>query len=371
MSFVILYVYDNGKKVVNSNYYVGAVPHPYLSYINKPGVHFKKNDDKALFNHQAGIFDYGFYENGLKINYFGDLINPDTEKFFENNNQKPYKILIVGGSTAGQPWSHLLEDRINKSKMNAMVINQGTGGYTSQENMIKLLISGFHYEPDLVIAYLPINDIYWAAHNKKFRRDYTHFRIPYTINVNSNKVLEPEYKLSQFPMTIRLYQFLNYKKEFENYEKSLSFTTLNVKNSISGELTMDEEIFKKTLNALWENTEIMSLVTKKRGKKFLLITQKVFKTNNDFYTFMDNYVEKANQFLIEKAKQNNILTLEAQKSYDTHFNSNYEKYLKSHYQNLQIDFKKPLAYDSMHFTPTGLALFSEMLFQFGKKSQLF
>jgi lysophospholipase L1-like esterase len=72
-------------------------------------------------------------------------------------------ILTLGGSTTdgvnyGHSWPEELQKTINKRGQTATVINGGTGGYSTNQELIKLLRDGLTFLPDVVISYSGVND---------------------------------------------------------------------------------------------------------------------------------------------------------------------------------------------------------------------
>jgi len=170
--------------------------HPYKSYINKPGIIF--------------------YNNYVVNEYGHQVLQEDQDIAFKNKSNNEKRILFLGGSTTFQQWPFYFVEILNRKedKFHYKAINAGTGGYTSQENLIDLIISGFSYQPDMVVAYLPINDIYWSSFYEDFKRDYTHMRISLKI-IDNNKIDVPIKKIRKYPFFLSLIDIISYKKNIK------------------------------------------------------------------------------------------------------------------------------------------------------------
>lgn len=86
--------------------------------------------------------------------------------FSAGNQGKSYRILVIGNSTsdpycvAVKSWCELLRDICNKNGSNVEVISGGVIGYTSAQELIKLIRDGLWLTPDLVISFSGVNDVY-------------------------------------------------------------------------------------------------------------------------------------------------------------------------------------------------------------------
>lgn len=72
-------------------------------------------------------------------------------------------ILALGGSTTdpiqyGHSWPEELAKVIKGKGISATVINGGTGGYSTNQELLKLIRDGIEFGPDVVISYSGIND---------------------------------------------------------------------------------------------------------------------------------------------------------------------------------------------------------------------
>ena len=72
-------------------------------------------------------------------------------------------ILALGGSTTDgvkfpDSWPEQLARILDENKIEATVINGGIGGYTTSQDLFKLIRDGFEFQPDIVIEYGGVND---------------------------------------------------------------------------------------------------------------------------------------------------------------------------------------------------------------------
>lgn len=86
---------------------------------------------------------------------------------FEAGEMKgKYKVLVLGGSTSDpyympfKSWCEILRDTCARNGWNVEVICGGSKGYFSAQELLKLIRDGIWMEPDLVISYSGLNDIY-------------------------------------------------------------------------------------------------------------------------------------------------------------------------------------------------------------------
>ena len=340
----------------------GPVAHPYKSYINRPGTRYWNKDPNSIFRLERNTFDYGVLGAGTIVNEFGHQVLPsDIELTHRPKHEREFRILFLGGSTTFQPWPHLTADLLNRrtgQRNRFVAINAGTGGYTSQENAIDLLISGLSYDPDMVILYLPVNDIYWAAYYPSFKRDYTHMRIPLRVVPQTN-MAEPVFSLSPYPFTLKLIDWVNYNIKTRKYRGSIDVKSYTTTGTIeNGTLAMSSPNFNQTIDAVIENIRSMEALCNKRNIKFMLLTQKIFATSNPFYTFMDPYVLMAVDSIVVSPELSGVTMIEMQKEFPDDWSEVLVNQVRDDFPDTELRFDQGMAYDSMHFTPAALHLFA-------------
>lgn len=72
-------------------------------------------------------------------------------------------ILTLGGSTTdpvqyGRSWPEELHSLLQERRIPATVINGGTGGYSSNQELLKLIRDGLEFKPDIVVTFNGVND---------------------------------------------------------------------------------------------------------------------------------------------------------------------------------------------------------------------
>jgi lysophospholipase L1-like esterase len=72
-------------------------------------------------------------------------------------------VLALGGSTTDgvkfpDSWPEQLANILSDNNITATVINGGIGGYTTSQDLFKLIRDGFEFQPDIVIEYGGVND---------------------------------------------------------------------------------------------------------------------------------------------------------------------------------------------------------------------
>jgi hypothetical protein len=185
-------------------------PHPYKAYMYRPGSnhYWQKGASSMIFIKNGMPYDFGVLNDGIFFDVFGHGVLPeDADINHRVKKENEYRILFLGGSTTFQPWPFLTAEILSaQTSLEVRAISAGTGGYTSQENIIDLITSGFSYSPDMVISYLPINDILHPARWPSFRRDYSHFRTALTAEVKNPDTAKPENHILIYPFIFRLIQ---------------------------------------------------------------------------------------------------------------------------------------------------------------------
>ncbi len=327
--------------------------HPYKSYINKQGVKY--------------------HNNLTVVNDFGHQVLPEDIDIAKRPKEPyEYRILFLGGSTTFQPWSFYLSEILNAKHKDKKfkVINAGTGGYTSQENLIDLVVSGFSYQPDMVIAYLPINDIYWSALYPDFQRDYTHMRIPLKYKEVTSM---PEYNSHFYPFSLRLLDLYRYIQEYKEYLKKTDLMYYTTKQPVPYPNPPFYEgagaSFNQTVDALIDNIYNMKTLSEARGVKFVLITQKIFRSpygyypENKYVTIMDNFTFKAIKEIKSSEKLAGTDILEMQNKFPDQWDENSVKKVKEYFPEQNLNFSEKMAYDDMHFRDAALHLFAGIVYE--------
>ncbi|MES2905688.1 MAG: SGNH/GDSL hydrolase family protein [Pseudomonadota bacterium] len=343
--------------------------HPYKSYSYRTdgqGRYWVAGEKSMLYSLDGVEYDFGMIQGGIAFDQFGHGVLPDDLKISdEKKKQGEYRILFLGGSTTFQPWPYLVGDLLKRqTSKNIRVINAGTGGYTSQENIADLVTSGFVYQPDMIVAYLPINDIYHASRWPNFKRDYTHFRTALRFEMRNSTLTQPSFAaIWPWPFGVKLFQTLDYNKRMDAFIKNASlqeFTTVTPNADDLG-IRIDENSYKGTVLAVIDNIRSMKALAESRGIKFVLVTQRVFQTKTDFYTFIDKYVLDCIEKIKGAPELQGMQIVEMQKLFPDRFDDTATARVRADFPNEQMRFDQPMAYDSMHFSPASLYLFSSIL----------
>lgn len=126
-------------------------------------VHRRKPDEYVALDPHLG-YAHHFSESKIR-NLSRDYTWVDGFVIYRHSPdhlKKPI-ILTLGGSTTdginyGHSWPEELQRILNSKGITATVINGGTGGYSTNQELIKLLRDGLSFDPDIVISYSGVND---------------------------------------------------------------------------------------------------------------------------------------------------------------------------------------------------------------------
>jgi len=178
-----------------------VVPHPYLGYALRPSWDTPASDKQECHHNSLGF-------RGKETTY-----------------EKPagvFRIVTIGGSSVygmsessdSAVWSQRLEDHLNEARPSRRieVINGGTFGYNSFENLVNLEFRLMDFHPDLVLLYEAINDMRCALWNAggPVQNDNTQWRLPWPVDRPS--LLERKLEHSRTYLFWRYY-FTDYAAE--------------------------------------------------------------------------------------------------------------------------------------------------------------
>ncbi len=338
----------------------GSLPHPYKSYLYEPGGQaWKSSDPNTLYSKGGHTYDFGLFEQGIMFDIFGHGVLPEDKELYRVPKQTgEYRILFLGGSTTYQPWPFLTAAYMSRElNVSVKAISAGTGGYTSQENVADLVTSGSAYDADMIVAYLPINDIYHAARWPHFKRDYTHFRTAVTQVVSNEGETQPNRgDIWGFPFTLRFLQTILFNVNMRSYLAKANAAGLVTVKPGPDELGiwLDKESYEGTVEALIDNVLTMRHYAESRGKVFILLTQKIFKTDEPFYNFIDPYVRSAIARLTADVRLRGVAILDLDQLFPDPLGNTQIELVRSRFPGVNMNFAQPLAYDSMHFSPSSL-----------------
>ncbi|OGR34984.1 MAG: hypothetical protein A2051_10220 [Desulfovibrionales bacterium GWA2_65_9] len=316
------------------------VEHAYKSYILRPGQKIPARDGRII----------QINENGHMV-YAEDLDLATRPKA-----SGEVRMLFLGGSTTYQGWAFDVADLLNREsggKNTYKVINAGTGMYTSQENLIDLAICGFSYKPDLVVAYLPVNDVYWTASYPGFRRDYTHMRVPLKVGV---PLFERRHS---YPFTLRLAYTL--------YRNSHDLTWFAARGPFPAEDIVQRGSVPQlegVTAAVIENIQSMKALCEARGIPFVLITQKLFPTPNPSAKILDKATDEVIARIKQAKELRPIHLLDMAQAFPDVWDEASKARVRAAFPGREAEyggFGPPPSYDSMHFNPAGVLLFAAIV----------
>lgn len=168
------------------------------------------------------------------------------------NIERPV-IVALGGSTTdginyGHSWSEELSNLLRANGLRGTVINGGTGGYASSQELLKLIRDGLSFNPDIVISYSGINDrgSYSVAEHL--------FIHPYQLSMMKSLVASGSFPLLQ--NTTRL------AAEFAGLDSEINYSL-----GVASSMTLAER-FKM-------NVEMMQAVSTSQGALFYSFIQPV------------------------------------------------------------------------------------------------
>ena len=365
VEWLSLEIKENDFSAGPQNYNI--VAHPFRSYSINP------TDEKLWVNELHTIsgktYDFSLLETGTTINFYGHQTSPTSKDLhLKEKKQNEIRLFFVGGSTTYQPWPHLLGEKLNEKfkGYEFEIINAGAGGYTSVENTIDVVTTASAYEPDVIVAYLPINDIYWAlAYDNDFlAEDFSHMRKSLTWHGVSSA---PKHTSWQLPYPFSISYFLKFYKNSkltEFYEKhSLRHNVLVDGWSFDPTRITDEKI-KILYEILKRNIKTMHSYCHNNNCEFILLTQKIFKIGawqeSKYRQIAVNFGE-----MLENELGPQMLVINLQKIFPDNWNSFDMSYVREWYQsknkNIASSFHEYLSYDDMHFSPEALVLLAKTL----------
>ncbi|KAF0192537.1 MAG: hypothetical protein FD165_700 [Gammaproteobacteria bacterium] len=334
------------------------IEHPYKSYMNKPGEKF--------------------YDGIAMANEYGHLVLPQDQGISRIKKKSgEYRILFLGGSTTFQPWPFYTVELLNKrsttpERREYKAISASAGGYTSQENVIDLVISGFSYEPDMVVAYLPINDIFWLSFYPDFKRDYSHMRIPYRIKEGSGET-KPVYEPVGYPFILELVNRYKYKNALNGYLKKADLSYLTMKQPIpwpEPPTYRGYDIgYAQAVDALIDNIFNMKTLCEARHIKFILITQKLFRyphgyeSRNPFAELIDELTFDAIGKIRSSKRLEGTTIVEMQNKMPNEWGKESIRVAEEYFPDSKFDYTERMGYDDMHFNNAALHLFAALVYQ--------
>ena len=245
-------------------------------YLNKPNVGFLINFNKSVTTRIKDncqrmkthpILNYIHFHNS-KCKVFGSSKYDEYFIWYKKNeiskNKKKLLILTSGGSTTdgfyqhisnGYTWPYYLQ-KICEKEFNCQVINGGTGGYSTTQELLKLITYN-HLVPkiDYVISLNGINDIRTSR-----RTSGKNFKLhPYLTKVQY-EMLQEQIWVNQHKENIKIFpnilSFVNYTKfHNKNFNKLDLFDKKKNNKKEKDKLIMDLNnysiVWQKNINLMY------------------------------------------------------------------------------------------------------------------------
>lgn len=101
----------------------------------------------------------------LGYNFFNRDMDTDMPGFQKSGEEGAYKIVLLGGSTTDatlypfKSWGDFLYERFCENGYKVQIINGGCAGYSSAQELIKLIRDVIPMRPGIVINYTGVNDL--------------------------------------------------------------------------------------------------------------------------------------------------------------------------------------------------------------------
>lgn len=204
--------------------------HPFLPFLSKA------NDERVVTVYKPDIKDivtYSYHNNSLG---FRTLERP----YRKPENTK--RIITLGGSTTWEgstnetTWPAILEEKLNKYYENkgikVEVLNLAVDAGISEMSLNILNMFGVHYEPDLVISYDGVNDVWFSVYTSNILPDFSNYARAF-----DDKIVSVQYLLP--------------RKAFDSY--LISFISASIDRKFKLESYLPDQIWKQS-DALSDKT---------------------------------------------------------------------------------------------------------------------
>ncbi|MFX0199077.1 MAG: SGNH/GDSL hydrolase family protein [Candidatus Hodarchaeota archaeon] len=320
-----------------------------------------------------------FLQNTLNIKDSRLHINSHGFRADEITKAKPdgtYRIFVVGGSTVlcdKRPFDkthvRILERLLQQhyqNKIKIEVLNAGNSWHTTEHSIIKYLFKIKDFDPDLIILWHAVNDLYRSfaperlAH-RKFQSDYSHFLGPIA------NIVFKHFKdhARSWPTIIRHSLLLD--RIFILFEDRL-YSDLRKSNKLKA-IDISEfpslKSFERNLNSLIQ-------ILKNDQVKLILATQpflyheKLSEAERVMIWFPEFFC------IDENREYPNLKSMELGMNL---FNSVTEKIAEIHHIPLvdleaHVPKNRAFFYDDFHYTEKGNQLIAETLFEFIKNNKI-
>ena len=252
---------------------------PSIGYFYKVN-YFEVDGCQEMISHPF----YGYVHNNNSNCNIREGFSKGPFVYYNGFNPDNRSILVLGGSTTdgyfqhvsdGYTWPYFLQKLINEKKINYNVINGGTGGYNSDQELLKLIIDAknINSKIDYVISLNGINDIENYKHLNKKLTNKIHYFDKKLIDMFNEKIYIDQ-KLSKFRFLPNIIHTISYYKN-----KRID---LNSDFLIS---SFDEEYISTPASESWLfNVNAMNLVTKVIDANYKVFLQPTMGINGQIPT---------------------------------------------------------------------------------------
>jgi hypothetical protein len=111
------------------------------------------------------------------------------------------------------------------------------------------------------------------------------------------------------------------------------------------------------VQAVIDNIYDMKVLAHARGIPFVLLTQKIFPTEEQFDGYVRPYVLKAIETIVDSERLSDIPIIQMQNIFPDTVDKSMVSSIKKRFPEKSLNVNEALSYDSMHFSPLGLHVF--------------
>ncbi|WP_306258448.1 SGNH/GDSL hydrolase family protein [Pararhizobium sp. IMCC21322] len=244
-------------------------------------------------------------------------------------------ILTLGGSTTdgisyGHSWPEELAKNLKSLEIKGTVINGGTGGYSTNQELLKLIRDGLEFHPDIVISYSGIND----------RGRYS--ELPQPMTHKFQRKMFGKIVNKQLPIIMPSFVAL-----ISSFSENRKVNKLSLTLGVESEKSLPEQFEK--------NIQIMKSVSGTFGADFVSFIQPYKYYRNDF----DVEAKEFSEFGKNRKKYINDVNLlyknitKLADKYDYMYNST----------DILNDYMNVYKKDGTHLLPKGDKIVSEYIFE--------
>jgi len=296
-------------------------PHPYLVYVFKPNISFVK--DK---------FDRGHFQ----INSFGFRSTLEFDVHDLEPAPNTFRVAVLGGSTTmgvndnDEVWPYLLGEYLRGSigKQRVEILNEGTMGYTSLDNLIDLSIRIVDFDCDCYVLYLGINDYLAEAPPDVFRTDHAHFRRTLWENLHFSlvEILPPPFLRSKLVQRLLLLFGIQDRRDLLKNTNTQIFRSSHRMRLLQGTREEQAAAKKAVRDSVVRNVASMVGVIRAHRPDAIIVLSSFYHVGNP------QYIQELNQALQAFAQKTNIAFANPAET---------------------LPHNKSMAFDYGHFTPKG------------------